>query len=150
MSATPQQQLEDDLKTAMKARDRALVVTLRGLLTEVKNRRIELGTDLSERDFVTLVKRAVKQRREAAEQYRRGQREDLASKEEAEIVLLSPYLPRAVDESTMRAAVAEYLEQESLSGPQAMGQVMKAMVARFEGAADGRALSAIVRELLGS
>ena len=150
MATTPQERLENDLKAAMKARERVRVATLRMLLTEVKNRRIELGEELSQGDFVALVKKAVKQRRDAAQQYREGQREELAAREEAEIELLEPYLPPEIDHETMRAAVKEYLAQEGLSGPQAMGQVMKAMMARFEGAADGKALSAIVREQLGS
>ena len=133
----------------MKARERDRVQTLRLLLTAVKNRRIELGEELNEREFLVLVRRAVKRGREAAEQYRAGQREDLAAKEEGEILQLESYLPPSIDEKTMREGAAEFIRAEGLSGPQALGQVMKAMVARFEGNADGKALSSVVRELLG-
>ncbi len=150
MSESPQLQLEGDLKAAMKARDRLLVDTLRMLLTAVKNRRIELGEEVSADDFVALVKKAVKQREEAAGQYRSGAREELAEKEEREIVLLAAYLPEQVGEAELRQAVTEFVTAEGLRGPAAMGQVMKAMIQRFGGAADGKMLSTIAREILTS
>lgn len=149
MSESPQERLEADLKTAMKARDRTRVETLRMLLTAVKNRRIEVGDELNEEHFVAEVRRAVKQRKESASVYRQGGRVELAEKEEAEIALLEPYLPAQVDEDTIRQAAAEYMRDEGLAGMQAMGQVMKAMIARFGPSADGKTISGVVRQLLG-
>lgn len=148
MSTTPQQRIEADVKSAMKARDRARLDTLRMLLTAIKNRRIELGEEIDEADFLSLVRKAIKQRGEAAEQYRKGGRGELADKEDEEASILAGYLPPEVDEATIRQAVADYLTEHQLSGMQAMGPTMKAMNERFAGAVDGRKLSAIVRELL--
>ena len=146
---SPQQRLEGDLKRAMKAREQERVQTLRMLLSAVKNRRIELGAELDEAELLTLVKRAAKQRREAAEQFYRGGREELAAQEERELLILEEYLPAQIDEQTLRTEVAKYVAAEGLSGPRAIGQVMPVMIERFQGAADGKLLSRIVREALG-
>ena len=145
---SPQQRIEADVKTSMKARDSERTQTLRMLLTSIKNRRIEIGAEVGDDEFLTLVKRAVKQRREAAEQFRNGDRLELAEKEERELEVLEAYLPEQVDEATLRAAVQEFVAAEGLSGMQAMGKVMPAMMAQFGGAADGKLLSQIVREVL--
>lgn len=144
----PQEKLQNDIKATMKARDASRLSTLRLLLGAVKNRRIELGEELDEDQFLTIVQKAVKQRRDAAEQYRKGDRLELAEKEEDEITVLEEYLPAQADEAQIRAAIAELLVQEHLSGPKAMGPVMKAMKEKFGGAADGQTLSRIARELL--
>lgn len=146
---SPQQTIERHLKVAMKAREKERVQTLRMLLTAIKNRRIELGAELEQTEFVALVKRAAKQRQEAAEQFRRGDRIELAEQEERELAILQEYLPEQVDEETLRAAVREYLSEHELSGPKAMGQVMPAMMGRFGDRADGKVLSSIVRSELG-
>ncbi len=144
----PQTRLETDIKTAMKARDADRLSTLRLLLGAVKNRKIELGDDLDEAEFLAIVQKAVKQRRDAAEQFHKGDRTELAHKEEAEIVVLNGYLPEQVNEDDVRAAIAEFLASGDLSGPKAMGPVMKAMKEKFGGATDGQTLSRIARELL--
>ena len=145
---TPQQKLEADIKDAMKARDTQRLSTLRLLLGAVKNRRIEIGDELDEAEFLTIVQKAVKQRQDAAKQYRDGNREELAAKEEAEIEVLQSYLPEQASEEEIRAAVTAFVEGEGLSGPAAMGPTMKAMMAKFGGAADGQTISKIAREIL--
>jgi uncharacterized protein YqeY len=149
MSDTPQARLEADLKEAMKARDKDRVSTLRMLLAMVKNRRIELGAELAEGELLSLVRKAIKQREDSAAQYRQGNRLELAQKEEAEIAILETYLPPPVDDSAVREEVRAYLRSSGLSGPKAMGAVMKEMSARFAGKVDGKTLSGIVREELG-
>jgi hypothetical protein len=148
MSTTPQQRVESEVRTAMKARDKERLDTLRLLLAAVKNRRIELGREVDETEFLALVRKAIKQREEAAEQYRKGNRNELASKEDSEAKVLAVYLPPEVDEATIRQAVTDFLTEHGLAGIQAMGPTMKAMNERFAGAVDGRKLSAIVREQL--
>lgn len=90
---TPQQQIEQDLTAAMKAREKERVSTLRLLLTAIKNERIRLGEDVDEATFLHLVQKAIKQRQDSVEQYRQGNREDLATKEEREAEILAVYLP---------------------------------------------------------
>lgn len=144
----PQTKLENDIKSAMKAREAEKLSTLRLLLGSVKNRRIELGEELNGDHFLIIVQKAIKQRRDAAEQFRKGDRLELAEKEEREIITLDSYLPAQADEAEIRAAIAELIASGNLAGPQAMGPIMKAMKERFGGSADGQTLSRIARELL--
>lgn len=145
---THQQRVESDLKTALKARDKERVSTLRLLLAEIKNERIRRGEDLDEAAFVAVVRRGVKQRHEAAKQYRDGGREESAAQEEREAEILEGYLPRQADEAEIRKAVEAFVAEEGLSGPGAIGPVMKAMMAKFGGRADGGTINKIAREAL--
>lgn len=137
-----------DLKAAMKAGDKERLATLRLLLTAIQNERIAAGRAVDDEGLMTLVQRAVKQRRESADAYRGGGREEAAAREEREIAILEEYLPEPVDEETLRGAVRELVEAEGLEGPQAIGQVMKTLLPRFAGRTDGATLSRIAREEL--
>jgi uncharacterized protein len=147
-TTAPQQRIEADVKTAMKAGEKEKLSTLRMLLTEIKNERIRKGSDVDEAGFVSLVRKAIKQREDSVNQYRQGGREELAVKEEAEIRILSEYLPAQADEGQIRAAVEEFVAAEGLSGPAAIGRVMKEMLARFGSSADGATINRIAREAL--
>ncbi|HEX6900679.1 MAG TPA: GatB/YqeY domain-containing protein [Thermoanaerobaculia bacterium] len=144
----PQQRIEADVKTAMKSGEKEKLSTLRMLLTEIKNERIRRGSEVDEAGFVSLVRKAIKQREEAASQYRNGGREELAAKEEAEQKILSAYLPAQVDEGQIRAAIEEVVAAKGLSGPAAMGPIMKEVLARFGSSADGATINRIAREVL--
>jgi|CXWL01.1.fsa_nt_gi uncharacterized protein YqeY len=144
---SPLDRLHADLKTAMKSGQKETTSTLRMLLSEVMNEEMRSGA-VDEGGFVKVVQRAIKQRRESADQYTKGGRPELAAKEEQEIVLLGAYLPRQVDEAVLRAAIAELVTSQSLSGPAALGAIMKAMMARFAGQADGATVSRLAREIL--
>jgi uncharacterized protein YqeY len=146
----PQQRIETDLKAAMKSGDKLRLQTLRLLLTEIKNERIRRGGEVDEAGFVALVRKAIKQREEAAGQYRAGNRPESAAKEESEAAILGAFLPAAADEGEVRAAIAALIAERGLSGPQAVGPIMKEMLARFGGSADGATLNRIARELLGA
>jgi uncharacterized protein YqeY len=144
----PQQRIEADVKTAMKSGEKEKLSTLRMLLTEIKNERIRRGSEVDEAGFVSLVRKAIKQREESSAQYRKGNREELAAKEEAEIKMLEPYLPAQVDEGQIRAAVETIVAEQGLSGPAAMGPIMKGVMARFGSSADGATINRIAREVL--
>ncbi|MDX1631442.1 MAG: GatB/YqeY domain-containing protein, partial [Thermoanaerobaculia bacterium] len=124
MATTPIDRVQSDLKDAMKSGDKTRVSTLRMLLSELKNERIEKGRELEESDFLTVVNRGVKQRSEAATQYREGGREELAVQEETELSILQEYLPEPISEEEARAAVRDLIEEENLQGPGDMGRVM--------------------------
>lgn len=147
-TTTPQQRIEADVKTAMKAGEKERLGTLRMLLTEIKNERIRRGSDVDEAGFVSLVRKAIKQREEAAAQYRNGGREELAAKEDSEARILAAYLPAQVDEGQIRAAVQAVVAERGLSGPAAIGPVMKEMLGRFGSSADGAVINRIAREVL--
>src|SRR5947199_5688207 len=137
----PQQRLEADVKEAMKAGDKERLSTLRMLLSAVKNERIAKGAEIDEAGFASLTRKAIKQREEAAEQYRKGNRPELAEKEDREGKLLAAYLPAQVDEGQIRAAIIALVAERGLSGNAAMGQIMKEMMARFGAAADSATIS---------
>jgi uncharacterized protein len=149
-TATPQQRIEAELKTALKSGDKSRLQTLRLLLTEIKNERIRRGGEVDEAGFVAQVRKAIKQREEAAFQFRAGHREELATKEEAEAAILAAFLPAAAAESEIRAAIAALIAERGLTGPAAIGPIMKEMLARFGSSADGATLNRIARELLGT
>src|SRR5262245_48558926 len=135
--AAPQARIEADVKAALKAGEKDKLSTLRLLLTELKNERIRRGAEVDEPGFVALVRKGIKQREDSIAQYRQGGRLELAAKEAAEIDVLANYLPPQADEGAIRAAVAELVAARALSGPAALGVVMKEMIARFGSAADG-------------
>ncbi len=146
--STPKERIEADLKAAMKQRDTERLGTLRMLLTAVKNRGIEIKGDVDEDELVAIVRKQIKQRQDSIEQYRQGGREELAAREEAEIAFLEPYMPEQVGEEEIRAAVTAFIAEQGLEGPQAMGQVMKAMIAKYGASADGSVISRIAKETL--
>lgn len=146
--STPQQTIQNDLKAAMKAKDKERLGTLRMLLTAIKNEQIDKGSELDDDGFLAVVRRLVKQRKDSASQYRDNGREELADKEEAEIKVLEAYLPAQVDEATLKQAIAEFIEAEGLSGPKGIGPVMKAMMQKFGATADGGTINKIARGLL--
>ena len=132
----------------MKAGEKERLGTLRMLLTEIKNEAIRSGGEVTEDRFQSLVKKAVKQRRDSAEQFRKGDRQEMAEKEDREAALLEVYLPAQAGEEEIRQAIRELVAAENLSGPAAMGQVMRAMMSHFGGSADGGTINRIAREEL--
>ena len=148
MSDTPKERIATLVREAMKAGDKERLPTLRLLLNDIQNETLRTGAEVDEAGFQTILKRAVKQRREAAAEYRNGQREELAAREEAEAEILGGFLPRQASEDEIRAAIAEIVAARELSGIQALGTVMKETLARFGGAADGGTVNRLARELL--
>jgi uncharacterized protein YqeY len=148
MTETPKERVSRDLRAAMKAGEKERLSTLRMLLAEVNNEEIRGGKPVDEPLFQTVVKRAIKQRKEAAGEFRKGARPELAAKEEREAETLAAFLPRQASEEEIRAAVAAIVTEKGLAGPAAIGVVMKETLARFGGAADGGTVNRIARELL--
>ncbi|MEE2775950.1 MAG: GatB/YqeY domain-containing protein [Acidobacteriota bacterium] len=141
--------VQAQIAEALKARDTARLSTLRLLLSEVKNKAIELGAEVSEDDFLRVVHKGIKQRQESAKQYLEGGRDELAAKEQAESEVLEGFLPPQASEEEIRAAITEFLASSEVTGPAAIGAVMKAMMQRFAGSADRGTLSRLAREILG-
>jgi len=148
MTTTPQQRIEADVKAAMKAGEKEKLSTLRMLLSEIKNEKIRRIGEVDEAGFVSLVRKAIKQREEAAAQYKAGGRPELEAKEESEAKVLAAYLPAQVDEGQIRAAIQEVVAARGLSGPAAIGPIMKEMLARFGSSADGSTINRLAREVL--
>lgn len=145
---TPQQRIEAEVRAALKGGEKERLSTLRMLLASINNEQIRLGEALDETAFLGLVRKSVKERKESAEQYRAGEREELAAKEEREIEVLATYLPPEIGEEELRASVTAIVADLGLEGPSAIGQVMREMMSRYKGRADGGVISRIARETL--
>lgn len=148
MSDNPQQRIESEVRQALKARQKEKLSTLRMLLNAINNERIRSGREVDDVAFAGLVRQAIKQRREASEQFRQGGRDELAEREEREAEILADYLPPAVSDRELRSAIEEIVAAQELSGPQAIGPVMQQMMARFGHRADGGTINRLAREIL--
>ena len=136
--------LQSDLNEARKQRDKLRTLVLSTTLSDIKNREIDQRAALSEEDLVQVMNRAIKQRREAAEQMRAGGREELAQKEESEATLLAAYLPQQLDEVEVR----ELIRFQIQSGANAIGPLMGKVMPRIRGRFDGKEANRIAREEL--
>ncbi len=136
--------LQNDLTASRKAQDKAQVLLLGTILADARNREIELKRDLTDDDVVEVLRRGIKKRRESVEMYDKGGRADLAATERAELDLLAKYLPAAVDDAEIRAAVVAAIE----GGAANVGAVMGKVMGQFKGRAEGSVINAIVREEL--
>jgi uncharacterized protein YqeY len=135
--------LQNDLNSARKAQDKARVLLLGTIFSDVKNRKIELRRDLTDDEVVEVLRKGIKRRRESIEMYA-GKREDLAEKERSEVVILETYLPAAVSEDELRAAVRAAIA----GGATQIGAVMGKVLPQFKGRAEGGTINAIAREEL--
>ncbi len=148
MTTTPQQRIEADVKAAMKSGEKEKLSTLRMLLTEIKNERINRRVEVDEAGFISLVRKAIKQREESVSQFRSGGREELAAKEEAEPKVLDAYLPAQVDEGQIRAAIEEIVAEKRALRTGGHGADHEGVLARFGSSADGATINRIAREVL--
>lgn len=138
-----------DLTAAMKNQDALRTSTLRMVKAALTNREIEKGGELTDDEIVKMLRSLVKQRQDAAEQYDRGNRPELASKERAEIQIIESYLPQAATPEEIERAIDEALAETGASSMRDMGKVMKAVQARLAGRSiDGRVVSDMVKAKL--
>jgi uncharacterized protein YqeY len=136
--------IQGDLNSARKSQDKPGTLLLGTVLSEIKNRKIELRRDPADADVIDVVRKSIKRRRESAEMYTKGGRTDLADKESAEAAALEKYLPAQVSPEELRAAVKAAIA----GGATQIGAVMGKVLPQFKGRADGSAVNAIAREEL--
>jgi len=147
--------LEADIKSAMKAGDRARLSCLRMLKSKILEREVELragrepGYSLSDEETVEVIAGYAKQRRDSIEGFERGGREAQACREREELEIVTGYLPEQLSEEQLRGIVQEAIAACGASSARQMGEVMKIVMPRVKGAADGKQVSRIARELLG-
>jgi len=141
--------LNDDMKTALKAGAKLRLSVVRMLISELKNERIAQGKDLDEASERKVLTGYAKKRKEAMDAARAGGREEIAAREQQELDITMSYLPRQLTDDELRAIVRRQVESSGASGAQAFGAVMKAVMAEAGGQADGKLVSALVREILG-
>jgi hypothetical protein len=142
---TVHSEIRDALNRARKDRDRFRTLVLSTLLSDIRNREIEIGREADDDAVREVIARGIKQRHESAEQMRAGAREDLAENEERQSGVLAEFLPPAMEEGEVRALVRGLLEQ----GPREMGPVMGRLMPKIRGRFDGKEANRIVREELG-
>jgi uncharacterized protein len=142
------EQLDADLKSAMRDKDVLKLSVVRMLKSAVKYREIELMKPLDDAGVLAVIASEVKRRRDSVEQYKAGNRQDLADKEEAEIKILQAWLPQQLGEDELRAKVDEAIKKTGAQGPKDMGAVMKALLPEVQGKAEGKAVSDMVKARL--
>ena len=142
------EQLQSDLKDAMRAHDDLRRDTLRFVLSAVHNAEIDARSELDDDGVLGVLTKQAKQRRESIEEFRKGGREELAVKEEGELEIISGYLPEALCRDYVVAAAKDIIEEIGASGMQDLGKVMPVLMERLRGRADGKEASEVVRELL--
>ena len=145
MADSLKDRMRSDLNDARRAKDRLRTTVLTTMLSEIRNKEIELGREAADQDVIALLAKALKQRKESAEQMRSAGRPELAEKEEKEAELLDPYTPEAMDEGEVRTMVRDAIA----GGADNMGAVMGAIMPRIKGRFDGSEANRIVREELG-
>jgi uncharacterized protein len=142
------QKLDDDLKSAMKASDSLRVSVLRMAKAAIKNRQIDMRKELSDDDIIPVLSMLAKQSRESIEQFSKGGRQDLSEKESLELAILQSYLPEQMKPEELDRIVLEAIKESSASGIKDMGKVMRLVMPRTKGAADGKLVNQRVKELL--
>ena len=146
---TLQEKIQSHLTDAMRSKDQLRLSVLRMMKSAVKNKEIEKMKALEESELLAVLITLVKQRKDSVEQFRRGGRQELADKEEAEIKIIEEYLPAAASEQEIQQAVAQAIEETGAASMKDMGKVMKATLARLSGkSADGARVSQLVKDKL--
>lgn len=147
MSAS--EQIANALKEAMRSKDSLVLDTLRMAKSAIKNREIDKRAPLTDAELFAVLQTLIKQRQESATQYRSGKRDELAQKEEAEIVILRRFLPQALSESELDAIISEAIQALGATDLKQMGVVIKAVMPKVAGRADGARVSQWVKQKLG-
>lgn len=142
------ERLAEDQKTAMRAKAAERLSTIRMIRSEILNKDKEKGDETSEEDVLKLLQSMVKRREEAAEQYDKGGRPELAAKEREEILVVQEYLPAQMGDEEIRQAAQAAIEEVGASSPKDMGKVMGVLSKQLAGQATGGRISQIVKEIL--
>ncbi len=141
--------IQDDVKVAMRARDRERLNALRLITASIKQREVDDRVDLDDGAVIGVLEKMIKQRRDSIEQYQKAGRDELAAREAYEIEVINTYMPVAMDDAELEALIEAVLEQTGASSMKDMGKVMGALKAKVQGRADMGAVSAKVKARLG-
>ena len=143
-------QLQEELKIALKAGEKAKMMGLRNIIGKIKATQIDKGETLTNEESLKILKTAAKQLKESIDQYRKGGRDDLAEKEAFELTLLEKYLPEQLSEEHIRQTVKNIVKNTGAGSMLDMGKVMGATMQELAGSADGKIVQKIVQEELSS
>ena len=140
--------LLSDMRGALKAGDSLKLNTIRGLISEIKNREIDLRHELRGDEIISIITTQIKKRKEAAALFERGGRGDLCEKENQEMAILWEYLPEQVSEESLRNRIREVIVELEVVEMKDLGKVMKTVIPEFKGRADNRQIKNLVAEFL--
>lgn len=150
MSAELKTRIQDDVKTAMRARDKATLATLRMVTAAIKQREVDERIELDDAATLEVLTRLVKQRKDSIEQYESAGRDDLAAQERSELTLIEAYLPQRLSDAELAALLDEAMSATGAEGMKDMGKVMGWLKPKVQGRADMGALSGAVKQRLAS
>jgi len=140
--------ITDDMKTAMRAKDAQRLSAIRLLLAAIKQREVDERKDMSDTDVMSVIEKMIKQRRDSIEQFQKGGRQDLVDVEQFELSVLQAYMPQALSDAAVEAAVATAIQTSGARGMADMGKVMAVLKAQLAGRADMGKVSALVKARL--
>ena len=140
--------ITDDMKTAMRAKDAQRLSAIRLLLAAIKQREVDERKDMSDTDVMSVIEKMIKQRRDSIEQFQKGGRQDLVDVEQFELSVLQAYMPQALSDAAVEAAVATAIQTSGARGMADMGKVMAVLKAQLAGRADMGRVSALVKAKL--
>ena len=141
-------QITDDMKAAMRAKESERLATIRLLISEIKRKEVDERIELTDAQVLAVVEKMIKQRKDSITQFENGGRQDLADKEKSELTVLSAYMPAGLSDEEIAAEVAAAVAASGAAGPQDMGKVMGIMKPKLAGRADMTAVSAQVKKAL--
>jgi uncharacterized protein YqeY len=142
------QQITEDMKSAMRAKETARLGAIRLLLAAMKQREVDERIELTDTDVVNIIEKMLKQRRDSISQYKAANRQDLVDVEEFEVSILQTYMPQQLSEVEIVSAIAEAISATGASGPQDMGKVMGLVKSRLAGRADMGKVSGLIKAQL--
>ena len=149
METTLKQKLTDDLRKAIRDRDKLRSSVIRLVMAAIKNAEIAKQATLDEADILGIIAKEVRQRKESIEAFKQGNRQDLVAQEEAEMAILKEYLPEQISRDEIITAARKVIDEVGAQGPGDKGKVMGKLIPQLKGRADGREINAVVTELLG-
>ncbi len=142
------QQITEDMKTAMRAKETARLGAIRLLLAAMKQREVDERIELTDADVVAIIEKMLKQRRDSISQYEAAKRQDLADVEKFEVAVLQTYMPQQLGEAEIVSAIADVIAATGAAGPQDMGKVMAAIKPKLAGRADMGKVSGLIKAQL--
>lgn len=149
MESAIKQNLNDDLKKAIKGRDKLRCSTIRLLVAAIQNAEIAKRAPLEEAELLGIIAKEVRKHKESIDAFKQGNRQDLVTHEEAEMSILQEYMPEQISREEIIAAARQVISEVGAQGLQDKGKVMSQLIPRLKGKADGREINTVVTELLG-
>ncbi|MBC8118978.1 MAG: GatB/YqeY domain-containing protein [Burkholderiaceae bacterium] len=148
MATLLKDQITEDMKSAMRAKDAHRLSAIRLLLAAIKQKEVDERVAVDDAAALSIIEKLIKQRKDSIEQFQKAGRTDLVEKENADLVVLTAYLPQQISEAELAAAIDAAVAESGASGPQAMGKVMALLKPRIAGRADVAKASALVKQRL--